>query len=270
MQRLSLFRNASRCRSHHEALFLSVAFVTGMCLTLWSTEVKAADTTETFDIGATDVEFAVGFDGIGKPETERSISNEMLLGYGLTERFSTYMGASISANDRFVLESTGLNLGVFGTPIDTDHFDMDLQLEFGVDDSFCMTPGFELNFDLEPDLAKWGLYANVQFPIYARTVGEGQNEEYRRTVDISPTFGTYYTVVPGHQLLLEFDMNAKTKTYDGEDSVEIGGLALGYNVEVIDSIELVNHLYFDVPQNDEKFGVGIQIGFVGTLPSFAK
>ncbi len=47
----------------------------------------------------------------------------------------------------------------------------------------------------------------------------------------------------------------------------MGGLALGYNVTLSESIELINQLYLDIPQRDDPVAVGLMIGFIATLPS---
>jgi hypothetical protein len=45
---------------------------------------QAADTVETWDVGATDVDFYLGFDGMGLDRYERTLSGEIMLGYNVT------------------------------------------------------------------------------------------------------------------------------------------------------------------------------------------
>ena len=53
--------------------------------------------------------------------------------------------------------------GIFGTPVDSDHFDLDLFLDASFSpDEFGLTPALELNFDLAPDLEVWGVYIRVE------------------------------------------------------------------------------------------------------------
>ncbi len=52
-----------------------------------------------------------------------------------------------------------------------------------------------------------------------------------------------------------------------EKITDVGGLALGYNVTLSKSIELINQLCLDLPQQNEPVAVGLMIGFIATLPT---
>jgi len=226
--------------------------------------LQAADTIETFDPGPTDLEFYVGLDGVGPKHQDRTVSTEVVAGFGIIDRLSLYVGAALEADHRFSGGAAGLNVGLFGTPIDTRHIDLDVVLDVGAAgpgfEQLCLTPMAELNVDLDPDMGSWGVYLRAGAAI------EGSSEEGS---SLPPSFavllnpGTYLTVAGRHQILLEYDMALLPQT--GE--VEVGGIALGWNVVLAEPIELVTQLALDIPQADERAAIGASVGFVATLPS---
>lgn len=233
---------------------------------------RAADTVETWDVGATDVDFYCGFDGMGPEDGERGLYGDIMLGYGLVERFSAYLGTTLSANDHFTEGNADVYLGIFGTPLDTDHFDLDLFLDVGAGgngfDEFSLTPSTELNLDLEPDLGSWGIYLRAGVPVYGRfEQEESGNTEHQRAADVQLNPGTYLTIAHRHQVLLEYDMAFHPKAGPDDHAVDIGGIALGYNVVLADPIELITQVYLDIPQEDEQAAVGVMVGFIATMPS---
>ena len=247
---------------------------------LSSRAVFAADTVETFDVGATDVDFYVGVDGLGNERYEKTLYTDMMLGYGLIPGFSAYFGAAGESNECFGDGSGNLYFGVYGTPLDSDHVDLDLFLGSDIaPGAFSLMPSLELNFDLEPDLALWGVYVRLGEVLTGRDTSLPDDEETvrvdesRTRFQFAPvtelTFGTYWTVAEGHQLLLEYDMAFAHRPDEGERGAEIGGLALGYNVALGDAIEMINHLALDLPQGGENLSVGIGTGIIVTLPSMA-
>ena len=92
---------------------------------------EAADTVETWDVGATDVELAIGLDGVGPAPAERTHSAVMLLGYGIVERLSAYLGTTLEGDQVLSNGRAYVHLGAFGTLVETDHFDLDLFLDAG-------------------------------------------------------------------------------------------------------------------------------------------
>jgi len=246
----------------------------------WSTglpnEARGADTIETFDIGSTDLEYYLGLDGIGLGAGERTVSSAVVLGYGIVDRFSGYLSATMQSDDQFGQGLAGLSMGVFGTPLDTRHFDLDLMLDSGISGAglseFSLTPGIEINIDASPDHASWGTYLRTGMPIYGGSSHGGPHHtdlsdagRMKRTFSLCLNPGAYVTVASGHMLFLEYDMSVHYRKVDGR-SWDSGGLALGYNAALWDSIELISQLYLDLPQDDERFSAGVFIGFIATLP----
>ncbi|RJO65025.1 MAG: hypothetical protein C4523_17130 [Myxococcales bacterium] len=276
------------------AIFAALA---AFATVFWAWQAQAADTTETFDPGASDFEFYLNFDGLGKDKYEKEISAEALAGFGIMDRFSAYLAFAGASNEYFGDGAGSASLGLFGTPLDTDHLDLDLFLDasFGASD-FAFTPALELNLDVAPDLAVAGFYLRAAevfagrdetpepdaAPLVCEQVENpqggpptliceaGETEEPERELALAPatelTFGAYWTVADGHQLLVEYDMAAANNPAEDEDVWSIGGVALGYNVAIHDSVEMANQLFFDIPQADETFGVGVGVGFIFSLP----
>lgn len=234
---------------------------------------QAADTVETWDVGATDVDFFLGYSGVGRPQQERRLCGEIVLGYGIVERFSTYLGASVSASEIFTTSSSDVFLGIFGTPVDTAHFDMDLFLDMraaGLDETdFTLTPALELNVDSDQEMHFIGAYLHLRFPIYGRSVDQFGGGEPETVVagDVEATVGAYVTLAERHQILAAYDMLFRLGPDVGGPVVEVGGVALGYNVGVHDSIELVSEVRVDIPQDDEHSSVCFTLGFIATVPS---
>ncbi len=232
----------------------------------------AADTVETVDAGATDVNIHAGFDGIGQESANRTTHMNITLGYGIVDRFSAYLGTTLQGNGVFCDGQAGIYIGVLGTPVDTDHFDLDLFLETSVGgpgmSEFQLSPSLELNFDLEQEMKSWGLYLRVSMPIYSRAIGSHVPDatEHIRTFSVSLNPGMYLTIADRHKILLEYDMAfhrwAPNKYY-----VDVGGVALGYNVEITKRIELIHQVYVDIPQQDESTTLGLMVGLIATLPS---
>ncbi len=239
---------------------------------LWAPPASAADTTEPFDLGATDVDFYVGFDGMGPQGGERALYGDIMLGYGLTPRLSGYVGTTLSANEQFADGNADVYLGLYGTPLDTDHFDLDLFLDFSAGgdgfDDFALTPMTELNFDLTPDLGSWGLYARIALPLYGQPK-EGDPDEHERALDVVLNPGTYVSLGDRHQILVEYEMSFHPKATEDGHTTDVGGVALGYNVSLTPdgSFELVNQVFLDIPGKDEQAAVGVSTGFIVTLPS---
>ena len=236
-----------------------------------------ADTVETWDIGATDVDFYVGFDGIGLEKYEKSVYGDIMLGYGLIDRFSAYVGAALQGNEFFADGEACIYLGIFGTPVETKHFDFDLFLDFaaggkGMRD-FQVAPALEINFDIDPDMRSWGLYLRTAFPVggsEASAPGGESSVDYDTVFHIEPVIGMYCTIAEKHQILLELDLAVHPLAGGDERTAEVGGFALGYNVTLCDAIEMINEVYVDIPQGREKPSLNIMTGLIATMPSVKK
>lgn len=224
---------------------------------------RAADTIETWDVGAADVEFHTGVDGLGSPPGERVGSVDFVLGYGTGRRVSVYLSGGLAVDEGFATRA-GLALGMFGTPLDTDHVDVDVLLELGGSGDglreLVVTPAVELNLDAAPDRASFGGYVRVATPVPARA-----NAAATHPAALDLTVGLYAMAAERHQLLLELSLAVRPFASGSEPDVDGAGIALGYNVQLSDAIELVSELSVAPPVGESRAAVGASVGFIATL-----
>ncbi len=226
----------------------------------------AADTVECFDPGPSDAEIYLSFNAMGRPTAVQSLDAEVLLGYGLTPRLSAFLGTVLDADGNLLNAATETSLGIFGTVLDSGHWDLDLWVDANTlsDSGFTGGPGLEVNWDAAPDLQRWGLYTRAALAVSGRVDDAGPG----RTSDIELTFGAYRTFPASWQLLLEYDTatrDAISHIHGTEKKWTQGGWALGCNGPVGDHLELITQLYVDVPDDRENYGVGVMAGFIATF-----
>ncbi len=250
----------------------------------------ALDTLEPFDIGVTDFEGYFAYIGAGKEELERGFNAEFLLGIGILSRLSGQLYGGADSNENLSEALGFFGFGIFGTPVDTNHFDLDLGVNFTIGNlgaagdgpaghaqaEFTVEPYLEMNLDSDPDMSGYGLFLVVE-----ATLG-GQDNSYIppgtspadeiRAFRLTPGTGFliagYWRPAERHELLLGYDMYFNYNASAGERVTDVGGISLGYNVILLDPLELITEVYFDIPQEDDNFGVDFFIGFIATLPSF--
>lgn len=241
--------------------------------------IQAADTVETFDSGAVDLELYSGLDtGVEQGGLQGGFG-ELVLGYGLLPRFSVHLGAALQGEDQFTSGSGAVTAGVFGTPLDTQHLDFDLLLDFagegtGLSD-LCIAPGAEVNLDVKPDLELFGLYLRFAERICSMDVVVTEDDpmttedeltiEQGYSTESVLVAGAYLTFGRVHQLLVEYDTGFDHGADAAEDITEIGGVTFGYNVAVLDSLELIIQVYLDLPQGAETLRLGVMLGLISTL-----
>ena len=93
----------------------------------------AADTLELFDPGMSDFEFYLSVNGMGKEDAARTLGGEFLLGAGLTDRVSGQVFGFGEANHALAEGTGGIGFGLFATPVDRNHFDLDVGLNLTVE-----------------------------------------------------------------------------------------------------------------------------------------
>jgi len=195
-----------------------------------------------------------------------------MLGYGLLDRLSAYLRTTLQGKRYFSDGHAGISLGVFGTPVDTRHFDLDLLLDISAcGNNFARlewTPSLELNFDIDPEHRSFGLYLRAGVPLYGRSMASDTSHTVEQSIACSVSLnpGAYLTIAERHQVLLEYDMLVHPLSADGR-SVDVGGVALGYNVRLSQSIELISQVRWDIPQRGESWSFGLMLGLIATLPS---
>ena len=128
---------------------------------------------------------------------------------------------------------------------------------------FVIAPGMELNFDVNPEGRTLGFYLIVQEDFRGFDVKSANNASVTAsefTPATSIQIGTYLNVVPdaSHQLHLRYNM--RFRHYNHARVIEVGGVALGYNVVVGKGLQLSTELFFDIPQPGEPFALSVLFG----------
>jgi hypothetical protein len=250
-------------------------------VTVVSLHSHAADTTETFGIGASDFELYLGFDGAGLGKYEKTVSAAALVGFGFMDRFSGYVTAFAEGNEYFSEGGGGAGFGIFGTPVDTNHFDLDLFLDSGFGEGeMHIAPAVELNLDAKPDLGLCGLYLRAAEVLEGRddsveddpaTDTDETHEKHTFAPTTSLTVGAYVTIAEIHQILVEYDVGFHHGLNDAPEGkpkvVEHGGVALGYNVVVSEHFEIISQVSVDIPNDGEKVAAGFMVGMIASMSS---
>jgi hypothetical protein len=235
--------------------------LTGLSL---ASTAQAVDTLETFDLGASDAELYTGYEGLGLDAEQSTVFSDLLLGYGITRGFSAYFGATLSASGTLAGSSTEAHVGAFGTPIDSAHIDFDLGVDFTREaEALVVTPQFELNLDLEPELSLAGLYARGELAYFGRRAIDDTPEI---AVAATSTLGAYLTVGELHQLLLQAAVTWQPDPLPDERRWNLGAVAFGYNMQICDAVELIHEISADFPQGGESWAYAAALGFLATLP----
>lgn len=230
-----LFENESHYHYHQSvphprfATLLALAAVSAL-----AAPARAADTIETFAPGSADAELHVATPGPG-PGGD-SLRTAAVAGYGIARHFSGY--AELDGDRSGAHTTQALHAGVFGTPLDTDHVDVDLLLDVAFHGwRPDAAPGFELNLDSAPDGSGAGAYLRLTgLPAGARAA----------------TLGAYTRVVDGQQLFIEHTGGAPWTE-----------LAVGFNAMLRDNLELVTQVSTDLHTG----AFGSEFGVIITLPA---
>lgn len=240
---------------------------------IWTPTARAADTVETWAPGATDIDYYVGVVGVGNGTRNAHVFGDIMLGYGVSERLSAFLGTNAQGSLLLGDGRPSLYFGVFGTPVGTDHVDVDLFLTFDIGGpaftELQITPAVELNWDSSPSLLGWGVYVRTALvghhhPGSADAQRDAEQQQAALLVVANP--GVYVALGEEQQLLLEYDMAYHPGDLADERRWEMGGVAFGYNRVVSDSIELVTELSIDIAQDGQRAAWGITTGFIATLP----
>jgi hypothetical protein len=239
--------------------------------------VFAIDTIENFDRGLSDYEFYLFANDLNQSGETAAIGAQMTLGLGIADHISGTMTLSGQAN-RFLADGElSAALGLFGTPLDTNHVDIDLILETSIGpDNLSFLPAIELNFDLLPDTELWGMWLlfsveisghRSELPNSATPENPDENTvDYEFHIQTNILIATYVTIEESHQLLLGLDMVIEHSRDARERLFSIGSLYLGYNVALNDAFELITEFSLNIPQEGESMSYGAAIGFIATMP----
>ncbi len=256
----------SRCGTEISQIITGISILIAMGGALTT---QAADTVETWDVGATNVDVYMGSENLGHTRQEGVIFGDILLGYGLAERFSAYIGTTLQA-DRTLGQSDHQHyLGLFGTPLDSDHVDLDLFLDFtGSNSGLTITPVFELNLDRDPDMSSYGIYLRTgmvfsHIPVDPEVADSA--DEVGTVVELNP--GVYWSLAPGSQVFLEYNTGYLPSPAADQDNWTVGHMHLGFNQLLTESIELITEANWTLEKTNEKTAWGGFVGIIVGLPS---
>ena len=242
---------------------------------LLSGPAQAIDSVETWDSGATDVEFYTGLEDLAlRPQSDTSLYADMLLGYGISDRLSAYLGLTLHADGQF-MGNSDLYQGLFSTLLDSEHFDLDLLLSFALQDgSFVVAPATELNFDMAADLQKAGLYLRFSLPCGAKedaALPSLHLAGFTGAVHADLTLGAYWTLPAQQQLLLEFKIGHSLSGLAAQSHAIAlpwsRAMALGYNKVLSDRLELISQVEISAHQLQQAVRFAAMFGFIATLPA---
>lgn len=232
-------------------------------------QANAADTLEVFDKAAFDFEFYVATAGLGAGE--RQLTSDLVFGYGITNYLSVFIGWTSQSDDQFEKDSHEVSGGIALQALNTTHFDIDLFIESRMNvkgEEPLIRPGFELNFDIEQDLSLAGFYLRAALPLYNRTLNAVDHPTKTHTLagrHLEVVFGAYYTLFKDHQILVEHDVEFRPQANNDERTFGIGGIAIGYNYVINNTVELITQSYIDIPQENEDLCFGFSIGAILTI-----
>lgn len=238
---------------------------------------RAADTTELWEQGDVNVDFYTGHRGMGLSADEKEVFGELMVGYGVGKTISAYLGGTLQGDGKLYQGEQGVFLGLYGTPLDTEHIDLDLFIDFSAasgEDSLTITPALELNLDSNNKMSFIGAYLRAGLPVYGISVAEKDSagaevENVYTRYDVEFEAGVYYAFHPGHMLFLQHG-TAIHPTHEDDDSVptqvRLNDLAIGYNFLLLDDLEVITEASMDIPQKDEEMSFGFFIGLIATLP----
>lgn len=274
-----------RCR------FTVVPGVLVLALTHLPPTARAVDTLEQLDANQGAVEAAAGWEGLGRQRRDRRLAAEVMASWGTNGSVSLFAGSTLTVQEDGTDPQAGLFIGGYRTLLDTAHLDVDALLDVSGSGpglgNVKVLPLLEINLDLMPDGALLGLYTRWSLPVSTTPLAPGQDPFFTRpegfvtnaagseqdastvpalSAGASVTVGTYWTLAPGHQLLAELDLGTTLLSPEPAVLLDIGGLALGYNLLIDDSLESINQVYMDIPAPGERPALGIQVGFIMLVP----
>ncbi len=233
---------------------LIVVFLCGIIIN----PLTALDTTEPFDIGFTDNEMYLAFDGPGLSKGDKVLVWEHVIGAGITDRIATTFFYSLESNEFLGNRAASGGVGLYFNILDLQAFDLDILTSINSDGS--LTLATELNLDFSQSGIQLTLEEGME------NSGPGEDKLLLAT-NIAPLL--YFSLTESFQLLTAIDMTFIHYENEGKN-FEFGSVGLGMNVGITSAIELISQLHLDIPQDGEELFLGLSVGFIATLPKWSK
>ena len=226
----------------------------------------AGDTYETIDKDTIEILPSFTLDSLG--DGNPSVYTSLGFVYGVFDGLNIGATIGYGSDEGMAGGSADLGINILWTPLDTDHFDLDVMadFEFNTADGYTITPGIELNYDLKPDLSLWGLYLRFGLPIHGEYVAghtaEGEETNVATSdLGISLTLGTYFTIADIHQILLEGGLSIDNLANNlGDRGISSPFVSVGYNVYITDTFEFTTELAFNIPYGEDDFSATFTVG----------
>ena len=240
--------------------------------------VMALDTVECFDLGATDVELYAGAVELGRGDGQ--VTQEFVLGLGLTEALSAYAGVPIAAGRNLATAESELHFGVFGTPVTRGRWALDLLFDAcaGGDgwSELTIAPGIEVNYDRfdANDEGGWGLFFQGQVAVHPEFCedsvlvgpGSGTASDARLALHSDLALGVRRRIGAAHEVLLRIDAALPLRsTLDRGGALE--SAVVGYNRELGETLELITEGSWRLARGSSPATFSFLIGCIASLPS---
>ncbi len=236
---------------------------------LLSKGAHAADTTEPFDPGLSDLEVYFHVGPAPSGATGLETISDLVVGYGVNERVSCAFGTSLENVAR--ARTGSVAAGMFANLMDTAHVDLDVYggawLPLDGSRTVETVGGVEINLDLAPDLEVAGLYARLEWPMLLQARGAGEPPAVSSPPRMDYLVGAYVTLEERHQLLLELPAGLSLE-HGIMQPVLPGEVAIGYNVALGPSVELISQVTLDWrARTDQSSSIvtGLMLGTIVTL-----
>lgn len=258
-------------------------WIAGIAMGLSATSSAwALDTVEPYGKGVGDVELYAGYEGVRRPASERKVAASSILGYGVLDALNAYAVLGVGADGRLANGEGALALGLVGTPLDTNHVDLDLGLEAGLSGvglgDFALTPCLELNFDTHPERSGFGIFLTAATAltsrIYDTTRRDGTTHTHHEiAAQTALSLGASYVFLERHELLAAWTslVNANVACQENpartEPRWEPGKAAIGYNVKISDEMEWIAEFSYEWPKRSVRGAFGGLTGFIVTIPA---
>jgi len=225
-----------------------------------SSRANAVDTLEVYAPGLSDAEVYLGAERLGESKHETSTYASFGFGAGLHERLALYAGIDSVGNGALGEGSSGPNLLLYATVIDSFPFALDLGAQLSESDGSLATgPLCEVNFDFAPGQALAGLF------LHGGPVAVGQAEAVNWSFEGG--LGGYLSVSERTQLLVEWVSSYDLGVSPASSAMSHGALLFGVNSLVTENIELIHEFSLTLPDSGTDAGVGAMLGFVASLPT---
>ena len=223
----------------------SITVFSGLLLLVNSS--YALDTTEAFDPGFSDVEVYMCYQGLDSSSELSLVSSGFLLGIGVTETFSASLSYSNEADGYLANAEDCTSIGLFWTAAANETYQLDFFVSSGTGGNLAL--GIESNIDF----SNWGFQTQIE-----ESIGNEGTDSRSLSTRLQPLL--YYRLCSGVELLSAVDFEY-SEDETGENSFDYSSVALGVNIPVTESVELISE--FDLINiGDDETAAAVSVGFV--------